>query len=374
MSFFPSWGLYQCNELALAGVSLNTLRMVSPAKKINLSADFCSARSVLLVAVSMVLLAAVILLVPGENFMGSLELLGIQAMFLQWLGLTCLAILCLLNRWLRNLSLVMSTIIIFLVIQLVTLMVSESAYQLTLMQPMLQSLRPEQHGLFLLRNTAISMIISSVVLWVMYLLQQLQVHIEAESQARIRALQARIRPHLLFNSMNTIAALTQIDADAAEQAILDLSEIYRVSLKSGDSTTTLKKEIDLTRHYLAVEKLRLGQRLQILWNINDAVLNVSIPALTIQPLVENAVYHGIEPRSDGGWISISAVLDGEVKITITNPLPTRDDDTLRRGNQMAIANISERLGIMYGNRASLQSSQDMESYYVLLTLPYEGKT
>ncbi len=348
--------------------------MVSEDKKINLSADFCSSRSVLLVIASMVLLAAVMLLAPGRNLTINPELLGMQAMFLQWLGLTCLAILCLLNRWLKNLSLLKSTLIIFVVIQLVTLAVSEFAFQLTLMLPGLQNLRPGQHDLFLLRNIVISMITSSVVLWVMYLLQQLQIHIEAESQARIRALQARIRPHLLFNSMNTIAALTQIDADAAEQAILDLSEIYRVSLKSGDSTTTLKKEIDLTRHYLAVEKLRLGGRLQILWDIDDSVLSTSIPALTIQPLVENAVYHGIEPRSDGGWISISALLDGEVKITITNPLPTRDDDTLRRGNQMAIANISERLGIMYGSRADLQSSQDTESYCVVLTLPHKDKT
>lgn len=348
--------------------------MVSEDKKINLPADFCSSRSVLLVIASMVLLAAVMLLAPGRNLTINPELLGMQAMFLQWLGLTCLAILCLLNRWLKNLSLLKSTLIIFVVIQLVTLAVSEFAFQLTLMLPGLQNLRPGQHDLFLLRNVVISMITSSVVLWVMYLLQQLQIHIEAESQARIRALQARIRPHLLFNSMNTIAALTQIDADAAEQAILDLSEIYRVSLKSGDSTTTLKKEIDLTRHYLAVEKLRLGGRLQILWDIDDSVLSTSIPALTIQPLVENAVYHGIEPRSDGGWISISALLDGEVKITITNPLPTRDDDTLRRGNQMAIANISERLGIMYGSRADLQSSQDTESYCVVLTLPHKDKT
>jgi len=347
--------------------------MASKGKKVNLSTDFCSARSALLVVASMVLLAAIILLAPGKDFMGDLESLGIQAMFLQWLGLTCLAVLCLLNRWLINLSPVMSTVTIFIVIQLITLMVSEFAYRLTLMQPMLRELQPEQHGLFLAKNTIISMIISSVVLWVMHLLQQLRIHIEAESQARIRALQARIRPHLLFNSMNTIAALTQIDADAAEQAILDLSEIYRVSLKSGSSISTLQKEMDLTRHYLAVEKLRLGKRLQILWDIDDATLNVSIPALTIQPLVENAVYHGIEPRSDGGWISIAAVLDKEVKITITNPLPTRDDDTLRRGNQMAIANISERLGILYGDRADLQSSQDTESYYVLLTLPYEDK-
>ncbi len=348
--------------------------MVSEDKKINLPADFCSARSVLLVIASMVLLAAVMLLASGRNLTINPELLGMQAMFLQWLGLTCLAILCLLNRWLKNLSLLKSTLIIFVVIQLVTLAVSEFAFQLTLMLPELQNLRPGQHDLFLIRNIVISMIISSVVLWVMYLLQQLQIHIEAESQARIRALQARIRPHLLFNSMNTIAALTQIDADAAEQAILDLSEIYRVSLKSGDSTTTLKKEIDLTRHYLAVEKLRLGGRLQILWDIDDSILSTSIPTLTIQPLVENAVYHGIEPRSDGGWISISALLDGEVKITITNPLPTRDDDTLRRGNQMAIANISERLGIMYGSRADLQSSQDTESYCVVLTLPHKDKT
>lgn len=265
----------------------------------------------------------------------------------------------------------LSSMVIFVIIQLMTLAVSEIAYQLTIYLDILEYLRPDRHGLFLLRNVAISIIISGVALRYMFLQKQLQMRTVAENQARIQALQARIRPHFLFNSMNTIAALTHVDADAAEKAVLDLSEIYRAILNSEDAMTTLGEEVALTRHYLEIERLRLHERLRIDWQIDDGLMSVRLPALVIQPLVENAVYHGIEKLTDGGTISIDIKLTDRLDITITNPLSVRDDDTLRSGNQLAIGNICERLQLAYGSKAVLESSQDEDTYRVIIRIPVE---
>lgn len=339
----------------------------------NLLADFCGIRSVLVIAVAMVLLAVVMLLVPGQKLSASWESLGMLAMFLQWLGLLCLAVLCLISRWLKHQSIMLSTIMVFVTIQLVTLVVSEMAYQLTVTVDLISHLKPEQHDMFLLRNAAISIIISGVALRYLYLQKQLQVRITAENQARIQALQARIRPHFLFNSMNTIAALTHVDADAAEKAVLDLSEIYRAILNADDSLTTLESEISLTKYYLEIEQLRLGERLTVEWQLDESLLPVSMPGLVIQPLVENAVYHGIEPRTDGGKVSILIESRDGMEITIRNPLPGKDDDSLRRGNQIALGNICERLKLEYGRKARLDSHQDEQQYMVRIFIPMGGR-
>lgn len=317
----------------------------------------------------MMLLAMVMVLAPGHVLDGGWEALGMMAMFLQWLGLLSLAALCLARPLMKRMSMVMAALFTFILIQLVTLVVSEVVYQLTAHQPIFAHLQPDKHGLFLLRNLVISIIISGVALRYMYLQRQLQMRMQAEDQARIQALQARIRPHFLFNSMNTIAALTHIDADAAEKAILDLSEIYRVTLKSDDAITTIGEEIKLVKHYLEVETLRLHDRLKVDWNIDEEALDLPIPRLTLQPLIENAIYHGIEPRPDGGEIVISVNKNDKVEIEISNPIPSGGNDLLRQGNQLAIQNICDRLEIAFGKQASLKSSQEDGQYRVVLKLP-----
>ena len=335
---------------------------------INELADFCSIRSVLLVIVTMVLLAIVVLMVPGQQLGVSWASLGMIAMFLQWLGLLSLGVLCLISPLLKRVSMLSGAVLTFVLIQLVTVGVSEVTYQITHYYAVLANLRMEDHELFLLRNLMISMIISGVALRYMYLQRQLQLRIEAENQAQIQALQARIRPHFLFNSMNTIAALT-----LAEKAVLDLSQIYRASLKADDRMTTLADEIQLTRHYLEVEKLRLHDRLTVDWQVDETALSMQLPSLMIQPLVENAVYHGIEPRTDGGTINIRIQQRDKLHIVITNPLPSKDDITQQQGNRMAIRNICQRLNIAYGKQASLDSTQDDREYRVTIDIPVESK-
>lgn len=170
----------------------------------------------------------------------------------------------------------------------------------------------------------------------------------------------------------SIAALTQIDADAAEKAVLDLSEIYRATLAAEDTMTTLKKEVDLTERYLQVERLRMGDRLDVDWQLDENTLNLRMPALVMQPLVENAVYHGLEPREDGGKVRITSSMEDKITIQISNPLPAANDDTQRRGNQMAVNNIRERLKIAYGKQAGLKAEQTETDYSVTLYFPRDA--
>ena len=335
--------------------------------------DYCSARTVIFVSVIMVLLAVVMLLVPGQSIHASWGSLGVLVILLQWLGLSSLAVLCMLSPKMKNLGLTLSTVAAFIIIQIMTLLVSEIAYQLTHYYVALWQMTPKRHDLFLLRNLAISVIISGVALRYMYMQRLLQRQLEAKNEARIQALQARIHPHFLFNSMNTIAALLHIDADAAEKAVISLSAMYRAALESGAELVPLATEIELTRHYLSVEGLRLNERLQVDWQIDPQALQARIPSLVIQPLVENAVYHGIEPCIDGGTISINVEQNDTVRIVISNPLPSDEDGPRQSGNQLALKNIRDRLAIAFGRRASLRSFHNGDSYRVELELPVNAE-
>lgn len=333
----------------------------------NLIADFCGYRTLVQVMVAMVLLAIVMLLVPGQSLSESLESLGLICLFLFWLGLLSLAVLCLSSRLLRKLPLSLSVVMTFVLIQMVTLAVSEGAYQLAANIELLRHLLPQDHPLFLLRNTAISIIISGVALYNMYLQRQLQLRIAAENHARIMALQARIRPHFLFNSMNTIAALTRLDAAAAEQAVLDLSDIYRAALKTDVTELPLAQELELVRHYLAVEKLRLGERLRVCWDIDETANPAMVPALLLQPLVENAVYHGIEVLPAGGEVSISTSLrHGVLQVSVQNPVA--DGGSVHAGNQEALLNIAERLQLTFAGRARMQTASENNIYRVDISI------
>ena len=335
----------------------------------NLLADFCSARAVLLVMITMALLAVVIVLLLGQEMIAFWVSLGMLTMFLQWVGLLSLATLCALSPLLKRMDIALSSVLVFVLIQLITLGVSEATYLLIRQYIAIMSIAPEQHGYFLMRNVVISMIISGVALRYMFLQRQLQIKIKVEDEAKIQILQARIRPHFLFNSMNSIATLTHVDADAAEKAILDLSEIYRATLNADDSMTTLADEIALTRHYLEIEKLRLHERLVVNWQIDESALLARLPSLIIQPLVENAVYYGIEPCVNGGIVHIQISRSDRLSILVSSPLPGKYDDMVKQGNQMAIGNIRERLKIVFGKQATLKSSQDGGKYHVMIEIP-----
>ena len=190
----------------------------------------------------------------------------------------------------------------------------------------------------------------------LYMREQWARQQNSELNARIQAMQARIHPHFLFNSLNTVISLISIDPDKAEQMLLNLSQLFRASFKEL-KLVRLKDEIELCQRYLAIEQIRLGDRLQVEWKYDDEVLfsQIQIPLLTLQPLVENSIFHGVEKFLTKSTISILIeILQNQVNIVITNPY-TQDKINLRQGHGIAVENVKQRLEAYYGRSATFQT-------------------
>jgi len=193
---------------------------------------------------------------------------------------------------------------------------------------------------------------------------------EGEQAAKLQALQSRIRPHFLFNSMNSIAGLIRSDPERAEHALQDLADVFRVLLADARKLVPINAEVEIARQYLEIEKMRLGDRLQVKWVTSKVPAFAQVPSLTLQPLLENAIYHGIEPRFSGGLVKIELWAEGEaLNIMITNPVPEIPTKAHRKGNQIAMDNIRERMARHFGDAASMQSFEQFGNYHMKLRIP-----
>jgi two-component system sensor histidine kinase AlgZ len=234
------------------------------------------------------------------------------------------------------------------------------------------TLFPREHWPFLLRNEGISIIVAAMLLRYFFVTHQWKKHVRAEARSRVEALQARIRPHFLFNSLNTIAALTRSDPARAEEAVEDLADLFRATLRDSHGTLRLKEELELSRIYQRIEALRLGERLKVRWDVAALPMRALVPGLTIQPLLENAIYHGIEPLTHGGTVTVAGgVVGGEVEITVSNPVASQGSGAGERpGNRLALDNIRQRLALVYGVRGSLEVEQSPLEYRVTIRFPF----
>jgi len=191
----------------------------------------------------------------------------------------------------------------------------------------------------------------------------------AITEARLQALQARIRPHFLFNSLNAVLSLVRSDPRRAEHALENMADLFRALMGNASQLAPLEDEVALTRAYLELEQLRLGDRLQVAWHINKMPADALIPPLVIQPLVENAVYHGIEPLPEGGEISLNLYRSADnVHIVVRNPIGT--DASHHKGNRIALANIRERLLLHFDLDAQLKLEPMGAVYQVHIVIPY----
>jgi two-component system sensor histidine kinase AlgZ len=190
----------------------------------------------------------------------------------------------------------------------------------------------------------------------------------AIADARIQALQARIRPHFLYNSINAVISLIRSEPRRAERALEDMADLFRVLMSENRTLAPIGEEVELARQYLAIESLRLGERLRVTWRTEAMPADALVPPLMLQPLVENAVYHGIEPSPEGGEVTIEVRRDGpQVVVTLRNPVPAAGRPA---GNRMAIANIRERLQLHFDAEASMKSEVAEGSYRVTIRVPY----
>lgn len=191
----------------------------------------------------------------------------------------------------------------------------------------------------------------------------------ALSEARLQALQARIRPHFLYNSINAVLSLMRAEPRRAEAALEDLASLFRVLMADNRELTPLAHELELARQYLDLEQLRLGDRLRVEWHVDKMPQDALVPPLVLQPLLENAVYHGIEPRAEPGTIAVDIYARRDVvHVRLRNPYEA--EGRHHGGNKMALANIRERLALHFDAEATLDTRVGDGSYEVRIALPY----
>jgi len=344
--------------------------------------DFCAGSMALAIVLIVELVAIVISLgrqAIHDNFWVDL---ACTSMFLLWVGLGCAMVLCRARPKLARMSVVHASLGALLLLIGVVGIVSEATFQLGsyLSGGLAAELEifPEHHAAFVFRNIAIGFIVSSLALRYFYVSAEWKHTIELEARARIHALQARIRPHFLFNSMNTIAALTRSNPAVAEEAVQDLADLFRANLSDARQRISLREEFDVAKVYQRIEQLRLGARLQVNWRVDSLPMDAQLPSLILQPLLENAIYHGIERLPNGGQVDIEGSYDGvSIRLQVTNPLPVNERTAEHNGNKLALDNIAQRLELAWPEAlqtAGMNISQDNGQYIVQLRFPYTPRS
>lgn len=329
--------------------------------------DLCASRSVLLMVLLAQLLVMVHVLALSPLPAFSWQLLATGSFTVHWIMLLSAAVLCQLRRPLSTLSLPLATLCCLLVVTAVTV---ATTFLLGFM-PEPFSVR-EVTGWQLLRNVLVALVVAGVLLRYFFLQRQLRVQEKLELQSRLDSLRNRIRPHFLFNTLNSIASLIVSRPASAERAVEDLSELFRVSLKDEQRSTTVADEVHLCELYLRIEALRLGERLQVQWTIAEAARSEPMPSLVLQPLVENAIYHGVSRLPEGGTVRIDIQTErGELLASVENPVPA--EVLPSRGHNIALGNIRDRLEAMFGSAGLLQIEPGAESYRVQIRYPLEAQ-
>lgn len=326
--------------------------------------DFCAIRSVFAVVVMGELLVFVLVLARPGGW--SWEALSLLSLYVQWIALASAAVLCVLRGRLLRLGDRRAALASYALVLIVAAVVAELGWRV-LPAASLDGGRTAFVG----RSLAITAIVAAVALRYLYLQHQWRARLQAAADARIDALQARMRPHFLFNSLNTIASTISVDPRLAEGLVEDLADLFRASLARDERRLVpLAEELALVDGYLRMEHERLGRRLQVAWRVDGAPRGALIPPLTLQPLLENAVYYGIEPREEGGTVTLTGGVSGdELLLEVRNPAPS----VPRRrsaGFGMAQANVRERLLLAFGERGRLEVSTADGVYHVTVRVPF----
>ncbi len=342
---------------------------MTPPTRASFLPDLCGLQALFTVVIAGQLLAFALTLARGASGLEALAELALLSLYIQWIGLSAAATLCLSRRHLRRLGERREASLAYGLVLLVALLLAESAWWL--MTPFGSELPLLQisHARLLLCSLGITAIVAAVVLRYFYVQHQWRERTAAAAAAQLQALQARIRPHFLFNCMNTIASLIRANPAAAERAVEDLSDLLRASLASTQPMVPLEAELTLVRRYLAIEALRLGGRLQVVWALPVLPTALEVPQLSLQPLVENALRHGIEPLPAGGVVRIGATLEnGRLRLWVSNPLPPAGQ-LQAHGNRLAQDNLRQRLQARYGEAADLHIEETGDEYLATMTLP-----
>lgn len=315
------------------------------------------------------LVVLVVALAPSGDAWGPGQFASASG-FALWLALSIAVLLCAVRAPLSRLPHALGGLAAAGAALVVALLGAALLYQLD--AALGYALVPADVGLaeFAGASAAIAALITAVVLRYLYVLEGWQAQVRASALAQADALQARIRPHFLFNSLNAIVGLVRRDPVVAEQALLDLSDLFRAALGAGEAGSSLREEVELAERYLAIEALRLGPRLRVRWDRREPLpWALPLPRLVLQPLVENAVLHGIARLPQGGEVGIElACTDGLLRVAVANPVPA-GAGAPHEGARHAQRSIGDRLAHAFGPRARLLVEAQQDTYRCELRVP-----
>lgn len=310
--------------------------------------------------------AVILALAPGAAG-DRLTYFGVASLVAQWICLTSLAALYLLRHWLIGLpppsiariglgALMLSTWAVLVLGWLVLgdlPLVSEGGWRT-----------------FTLQITAIALIMGLLGLGAFQAQWRARQLAVAAEHAKLQALQARIQPHFLFNTINTGISLLHARPDTAERLLLDLSDLFRAALSQRDALP-LAEDLSLARRYLEIEQLRLGGRLRLTWQVPDTLPAVSVPVLSVQPLAENAIRHGIEPSTEGGEVDIRVdVTSDGLLVAVTNTLPPRGEHPVL-GHQVGLSAVRARIQAATQGRGRVDTRMEDGRYVATIRLPLD---
>ncbi len=329
--------------------------------------DLCRGRALFPLLVISQLVAIVLVMAAPVGQTSLIARLVLVSLYLHWISLSSAAVLCFLRHHFAGLPVVTVSLLCYIVLLAVTLAISEAAFWVGYWMRWPDFHGQVAHTMFILRNVMICAIVAALVLRYFYVMDAWQRQVQALANARYQALQARIRPHFLFNSLNSIAALIPIRPDDAERLVEDLADVFRAILGAKQALGNLERELQLTRSYLDIEQLRLADRLRVIWDIPDDLLDCQLPLLSLQPLVENAIYHGIELLPAGGSVTIRGRRDAKVlRLEVRNPIPEQGRG---QGSRSAQENIRQRLRLLFDDRAGLVTQRDGSEYSAVMEVP-----
>ncbi|VAW42317.1 hypothetical protein MNBD_GAMMA01-1098 [hydrothermal vent metagenome] len=329
--------------------------------------DFCESLRVF-ISIVIIQIVVVIYALSFLSFdMEFLRKLSILTLLAQLVGLILLILLCKLRNFFNRLEVVKGVVVLSLLVVAFTSFLAQVIGYLDMQLTFVLFTSQDAINYLNIKLSLSAMVICLALVRYFYIQDQWHRQVQKLSEARLNALQARIKPHFLFNSLNSIASLISIDSHRAELAITDFSSLMRKTFTHKDTDINVKEELEWVKQYLAIEKLRLDTRLSYNIECDASLFTKQIPILCLQPLVENAVLHGIAPLENGGNIDIS--IDSRDNVLIMQVCNPYIYNKSPKSNGMALKNIAERLLLQYGTTAFIQVEKDDGLYCVKIGIP-----
>jgi two-component system sensor histidine kinase AlgZ len=336
--------------------------------------NFCRGRAVFGIFLIAELLAVVLTLVTRRISSNLFQDLLLISLFVQWIALASAAALCTARRFLNRLPNPRALGFAYLLLLAVELAVSEMAVWALWLAGSIASPRPDWYAYFHIQNFTVAAILEALALRYFLARHQLRQRTLSEARARLEVARARLRPHFLFNTMNIIASLIRSAPDKAEGAIENMADLFRSMLSEGENLVPVNNELAIAQKYIDIESLRFDGRLQVDWDIGKFPRRAVIPVLTLQPLLENAIQHGIEPSPAGGIIGVRLWEDGEtLHVRVSNPLPrVRSKSPVAAAKERTLDNLRLRLQSHYGDAAQLDIEEDRDRFTATVSIPTRG--